>query len=76
MRFLSQIGRGGMCISIKVILTAEQCVSSDYAGVQGKYTFLCSNEHEFQTSATSVLYKGTWCSKCARLARTKRIKKQ
>lgn len=47
-----------------------ECLSSEYFGAAGRCKFRCKEEHEWTTQAMHVLYRGTWCRKCALIRAT------
>lgn len=47
-----------------------ECLSDTYAGLRQRYSFRCSQGHEWHTVGNEVL-RGAWCITCARMLKNK-----
>ncbi|CAM9716730.1 unnamed protein product, partial [Hapterophycus canaliculatus] len=51
-----------------------ECIAEEYLGIDEKISFRCGDGHEWLTSPANLVYKNTWCPKCAALRSTERKK--
>ncbi|CAM9316986.1 unnamed protein product [Scytosiphon promiscuus] len=51
-----------------------ECIAEEYLGMDEKISFRCGDGHEWLTSPSNLVYKNTWCPKCAALRSTERKK--
>ena len=45
------------------------CLSQSWIGWRQKYLFVCERKHTWETTAGSILHHGSWCKRCASMAR-------
>ncbi|CAM9759446.1 unnamed protein product [Ectocarpus sp. 6 AP-2014] len=51
-----------------------ECIAEEYLGIDEKIAFRCGDGHEWLTSPSNLVYKNTWCPKCAALRSVERKK--
>lgn len=51
------------------------CMSTEFLGTMGKLTWQCEKKHTWEASYKHVVYRGTWCSICARNKFENRLEK-